>query len=142
MPKSPLTARPIIKPPTPQLPPPPPPPPPSPSSLYLIACEAEPRSITPDTTKNDEEKQEEETLAEDLEKPENDRTEFEDCENCRIEDELCGRKVKGLYENGWFTGTIQYFNEKMGRYRVLYDDDSEDYIGIEEIKGVKIVLPD
>ena len=67
---------------------------------------------------------------------------FEDYENGRSEDELCGQKVKGLYENGWFTGTIQYFNEKMGRNRVLHDDDSEDYIGIKEIEGVEIVLLD
>ena len=43
-------------------------------------------------------------------------------------------------ENGWFTVAIQYSNEKMRRYRVLHDDDSEDYIGIEEIEGVEIVL--
>ena len=60
----------------------------------------------------------------------------------KTSDKLCGRKVKELYENGWCTGTIQYFNEKMGRYRVLYDDDSEDYIGIKEIEGVEIVLLD
>ena len=30
----------------------------------------------------------------------------------------------------------------MGRYRVLHDDDSEDYLGIEEIEGVEIVLLD
>ena len=99
-------------------------------------------SNTPDTTENDEEKQEEEPLDEDLGKPENDGTEFEDCKNDWSEDELCGHKVKGLYENGWFTGTIQYFSEKMGRYRVLYDDDCEDYIGIEEIEGVEILLLD
>ena len=103
---------------------------PSPLS-YLQACKAELMSNIPDTTENNEEKQEEETLDEDFKKSENDGTEFEDCENDPSEDELCGRKVKGLYENGWFTGTIQYFNEKMGRNRVLYDDDSEDYIGIE-----------
>ena len=40
-------------------------------------------SNTPDTIDNDEEKQEEETLDEDLEKPENDGKEFEDCENER-----------------------------------------------------------
>ena len=72
---------------------------------YLPACEAKPMPNTRNTTENNEEKQEEETLGEDLEKPENDGTEFEDCENDRNEDELCGRKVKGLYENSWFTGT-------------------------------------
>ena len=86
-----------------------------PPLLYLPTCEAEPMSNTPDTTGNDEEKQEEETFGEDSEKSENDRTECENCENDRSEDELCERKVKGLYENGWFTGTIQYFNEKIGR---------------------------
>ena len=60
-------------------------------------------SNTPDTTENNEEKQEEETLDEDLEKPESNGTEFEDCKNDRSEDELCEPKVKGLYENGWFT---------------------------------------
>ena len=68
--------------------------------LYLPAREAQPMSNTSDTTENDEEKQEEETLDEDLEKPESDGTEFEDCENDRSENELCGRKVKGLYESG------------------------------------------
>ena len=43
---------------------------------YLPAFEAEPMSNTPDTTELDEEKQEEETLDEDLEKLENDGTEF------------------------------------------------------------------
>ena len=109
---------------------------------YLPVCEAEPMSNTPDITKNDEEKQEQETLDEDSEKPENDGTEFEDCENDRSENGLCGCKVKGLYENGWFTEKIQYFNEKIGRYRVLCDDDSEDYIGIKEIEAVEIVLLD
>ena len=83
--------------------------------MYLPTCEAEPMSNTPDTTGNDEEKQEEETLGEDSEKPENDRTECQNCEKDWSEDELCERKVKGLYGNGWFTGTTQYFNEKIGR---------------------------
>ena len=38
---------------------------------------------TPDTTENDEEKEEAETLDEDLQKPGNDGKEFEDCENDR-----------------------------------------------------------
>ena len=48
---------------------------------YLPAREPEPMSNTPDTTENDEEKQEEETLDEDLEKPESDGTEFEEYKN-------------------------------------------------------------
>ena len=30
--------------------------------------------------------------------------------------------------------------KKMGRCRVLFDDNSEDYIGIKETEGVEIVL--
>ena len=43
---------------------------------YLPACAAEPMSNTPGATENDEENQEEEILDENLEKPENDGTEF------------------------------------------------------------------
>ena len=64
-------------------------------------------SNTPDTTENDEEKQEEGALDEHLEKPENDRTEFEDCENHRSEHELCGRKVKGCIKT---VGLLEKFN--------------------------------
>ena len=113
-----------------------------PQSSYLPSCETEPMSNTSNATENDEEKQEQETLNEDLEKHENDLTEFEDCENDRSEDELCGRKVNELYENGWFTGTTQYFSEEMESYRVLYDDDSDDQTGINETEVIEIVLRD
>ena len=127
MPKSPLKAWRIIK---------------STAVIVFTSRQTLPTSNTPDTTENDEEKQEEETLNENWQKSENDGTEFKDCENDRSQDELYGCKVKGLYEYGWFTGTIQYFNKKLGKCRVLYNDGSEDYIGIEEIEGVEIVLLD
>ena len=52
-----------------------------PSLSYLPGCEAEPILSTLDIIENDEEKQEVETPDEDLKKPENDGTEFEDCKN-------------------------------------------------------------
>ena len=35
-------------------------------------------------------------------------------------DKLVGRKVTALYENGWFTGTIEYYNSKLREYKVNY----------------------
>ena len=58
------------------------------------------------------------------------------------DDELCGRQIKALYENGWFMGQIQYFNKTLAKYRVTYSDDSEGYIGIDDIDGVEIMLLD
>ena len=38
------------------------------------------------------------------------------------DDELVGRQIKALYENGWFTGKIKYSNKKMCKYIVQYGD--------------------
>ena len=49
--------------------------------------------------------------------------------------ELVGRQIKALYETGWSTGNIVYYNRDFAKVRVDYEDDS-DYIGPEEIDGV------
>ena len=41
----------------------------------------------------------------------------------------CGRQMKALYENRWHTGNINYYNDNTQIYHVLYDYDTEDYIG-------------
>ena len=51
-------------------------------------------------------------------------------------------KKKSVYENGWFLGQIEYFNKTLVKYRVTSSDDSEDYIGIDDIDGVEIMLLD
>ena len=61
-------------------------------------------------------------------------------ENRLEDDELVGRELKVLYENGWFIGEIKYFNEKLGKYMISYNDGSEDYISIEDIDDVEILL--
>ena len=48
--------------------------------------------------------------------------------------------MKVLYENGWFSGKIKYFNEKIRRYSVFYKDESVDLMDISDIDGVQIVL--
>ena len=43
-------------------------------------------------------------------------------------DDLVGRKVAPLYENGWFNGTIVYFNTKLKEYKVDYADETHQTI--------------
>ena len=68
-------------------------------------------------------------------------TEREDAENDRTTSmPLVGRKVKGVYENGVFVGSISYFNTQLQEYLVKFDDGSEDYICEDDIDGVELIL--
>ena len=35
---------------------------------------------------------------------------------------------------------IRYFNSRIGKYKVRFSDGDEDFVGIEEIDGVEVVL--
>ena len=64
-----------------------------------------------------------------------------DNEEDRISNEkLVGRKIRGLYETGWHTGEIEYFNSKLKEYFVTFDDGSSDYIKEDEIDGCQLIL--
>ena len=39
-------------------------------------------------------------------------------------------------------GQIEYFSKTLAKYRATSSDDSEDYIGIDDIDGVEIMLLD
>ena len=119
-----------------------------PPLLYLPVSEAEPvaNANAPDASNDDDEDQNE-VLEDDMEQPENEGSEWVDDENDRsCDDELCGRKLKALYQNGRFTGVIEYYNTDINQYRVVYSDESKDYIaniiGIEDIDGIEIILID
>ena len=106
--------------------------------------EAEPvaNANAPDASNDDDEDQNE-VLEDDMEQPENEGSEWVDDENDRsCDDELYGRKLKALYQNVWFTGVIEYYNTNISQYRVVYSDESENYIGIEDIDGIEIILID
>merc|ERR1719219_2946591 len=78
---------------------------------------------------------------EDDDKDEEDEPERIDKEGDRnYNDKLVGEKIRGNYDNGWHTGTIQWFNTEFLEYRVLFEDGSEDYISTDDIDGVDIVL--
>ena len=56
-----------------------------------------------------------------------------------IEHNLVGRKIKALYDNGWFIGRITWFNNEMEKLRVEFENGTEDYIYQSDI-GVEISL--
>ena len=57
--------------------------------------------------------------------------------------DLVGKRVCGMYEaSGWHTGTIQYFNAKLQKYLLQFDDSSTDLIRKEEIDGVELYFED
>ena len=47
-------------------------------------------------------------------------------------------KSKALYENGWFIGTVKYFNTSLQEHYVLFTEDTEDYTAQVNIAGVKV----
>ena len=47
-----------------------------------------------------------------------------------------------MYNKGWYEGEIEYFNNNANKYWVSYKDGTEDYIGIEEIDGIEVILMD
>ena len=97
-----------------------------PPADYLPVAETTPIPNEPPGANNTT--AEEEVLEEfDEEEPKNKGEEFEDHEDDRIDfAPHCGRKLRALYGNGWYTGTIQYFNENLLKYRVTFVDGPED----------------
>ena len=55
-------------------------------------------------------------------------------------DALVGKKVKALYQNGWFTGNIKYFNTVLKEYKVAYPDKTSDYLTIDDFDGIQVIL--
>ena len=65
---------------------------------------------------------------------------LEDCDIDRVFDhEASGKKLKVLYENGWFHGDM-YYNNKLKEYKVTYEDGSTDYVHEEDIDGIEVIL--
>ena len=55
---------------------------------------------------------------------------------------LVVRKIKAIYDNGWYTESISWFKNKTQKLRVAFEDGTEDYISTEDIDGVEINLFD
>ena len=61
-------------------------------------------------------------------------------EDRNYNDGLVGRKVTALYENGWFTATVVYFNKELKEYKVDYADKTSDYLSFHDFDGVEVIL--
>ena len=73
--------------------------------------------------------------------PDDNGEECEDHEDDHILDApSCGRRMKILYENGWHTGEIKYYDDHLQKYYVKFDDKSEDYIGGDDIDIVEVYV--
>ena len=58
----------------------------------------------------------------------------------RIIDCFVGRKIKAPYENGWFVGKINHYNKLLEEYYALHEDDTEDFMSLDDIDGVEVQL--
>ena len=83
-----------------------------------------------------------EVLVDERDNPDSsDILELEDKESDRSYDDECiGREVRALYENGWFTGEILYFNTVLVKYLVKYEDSSTDLVGIEDFDDSTMIM--
>ena len=54
---------------------------------------------------------------------------------------LVGCRIKALYDGEWFKGEISWYAPAVGKLRVYFpEDESDDYIGPEEINGVDVIV--
>ena len=53
--------------------------------------------------------------------------------------ELVGNKFTVHYDYGWFTGVASWFNVKLQKLRLSFDDGSDDYISVDEVDGIDVM---
>ena len=56
----------------------------------------------------------------------------------QLTNQYVSSRIKALYENGWFIGTVKYFNTSLQEYYVVLTDDTEDYIAQENTDGGEV----
>ena len=110
-----------------------------PPAILLDPAETLPVSNEVDPCNNEEQMMIEEVdIDEDFENADgedqcedDDIMEDNECDRC-YDDELVGRQVKGLYENGWFVGKIAYM--------IKYQDSSTDLVDVSDFDDVEMIL--
>ena len=122
-------------------------PPPLPFSFAEVIPEAEP--IPPEDIVEDEEEVIDISDEADDE-AENEDNDDNDIDDGNVDDEryrdmghnLVGCTISAFYptEGGWFDGRVEWYNTSMGKLRVVFADDSDDYIAPDEIDGIDVIL--
>ena len=49
-----------------------------------------------------------------------------------------GCQIQVFYDNGWFTGTIIWYNQTIYKLKAMLDDRNKDYISINDTDEVRI----
>ena len=55
---------------------------------------------------------------------------------------MLNRKIRAFYVNGWHQGTIEWYNSKIDQYQVLSPDGTNDYVELDDIDGIMVILED
>ena len=55
---------------------------------------------------------------------------------------MLNRKIRAFYVNGWHQGTIEWYNSKIDQYQVLSPDGINDYVELDDIDGIMVILED
>ena len=114
-----------------------------PTSDYVPAAETlpMPNQSTGEDGTIEEDNEDADQNADAQDEPDDNGEEWEDHEDDHILDApSCGRRMKILYENGWHTGEIKYYDDHLQKYYVKFDDKSEDYIGGDDIDIVEVCV--
>ena len=53
---------------------------------------------------------------------------------------LVGKKICADYITGWHTGIVKYYNRKIDKYLLAFNDGSSDLISEGDIDGVEMLL--
>ena len=51
------------------------------------------------------------------------------------------RRVKILFKE-WTTGCISWYNKKLDKYRIEFEDGTEDYINLDDVNRIEMILPE
>ena len=60
-------------------------------------------------------------------------------EDCIYKHTIINCKIRAFYDD-WHTGEIMWYNTKLDEYQVLYEDSNEDYIKLDDINGIDMIL--
>ncbi len=56
-----------------------------------------------------------------------------------FEPQFVGKKFNVHYDYGCFVGVASWFNVKLQKLRLSFDDRSDDYIAVDEVDGIEIM---
>ena len=53
---------------------------------------------------------------------------------------IVGKKLRSLYENGWFESNTEYCHENICKHHFPFNDDSEVYLGEDDIDMIEVTV--